>query len=832
MIIHSKHVQRTPLWLTALCVFTLSACSGESGQDTTPGVAPPTPTTVDKGITYNGPTPNTQDVQNFKRNIWDNLATEDRCGACHTDDGQGSDYPFVRLDDINKAYESANTLVDLSAPELSRLAVKVGEGHNCWRPELEACADTVTRFITAWATESGAEISEVVLTAPPVREVVDSKSFPDDSSLFASTVYPVLEQNCAGCHSEQGSPQQRPYFASRDIEVAYESVKSKINLDDPSSSRLLQRVRDEGHNCWENPNNAAQDSCFYSSGIMLSALNDFTSGIALTEVNPDLVTSNALRLDLEGVVASSGGRYDTDAIALYQFKEGEGSSQALDTSGVEPAMDLTLFGNYNWEGNWGVTFDGGKAQAPTSSSSKLHSVLTKTGEYSVEAWVVPANVTQEGPARIVTYSGDEENTNFILGQTLYNYDFLTRSENLGANGMPGISTPNADEVLQATLQHVVVNFNLLTGRKIFVNGELISEDTNPPGNLNDWDDTFALAVGSEVNNQRPWRGTLRFLAIHSRELTPEQISTNYDSGVGEKFFMLFGISHLIDVPQAYIVFEAQQFDSYSYLFTKPYFLSLDSNANINSSINIKGMRLGVNGKEVEIGQAFANIDVNITRDNYTPTGTPISPLGALVELEKGASEDDFFLTFDSIGSNSFTRDNSVVIPLPVQANEPEQSDIGLRNFGEINATLSAYTGVNSATPNISALYERVRQQLPISENIEGFLAAHQAGVMQLSVGYCTALVTNAPARDAYFSGFDFSGSITDANRDLIINPLLRGLSAAPVDNNTVEIQTQPTSSALKTHLYQLLGEMSSANTQTATIALCAAAGGSAVMLLQ
>ena len=42
--------------------------------------------------------------------------------------------------------------------------------------------------------------------------------------------------------------------------------------------------------------------------------------------------------------------------------------------------------------------------------------------------------------------------------------------------------------------------------------------------------------------------------------------------------MLFGISHLINVPKAYILFEAQQYDSSGYLFTNPKFISLDADA--------------------------------------------------------------------------------------------------------------------------------------------------------------------------------------------------------------------------------------------------------------
>lgn len=817
--------------LLALTAVLFAGCSGGSGQDVQTNVNQDV-SDEDTGIVYNGPSPSTDDVQNFKLNVWDKLAGEDRCGACHVAGGQSPQ--FVRADDINLAYQAANTIVDLSAPALSRMVTKVGGGHQCWRPELSVCADTITNFIAAWANDSGAEVNEIILTAPPEREVVDSKSFPDTPDTFISTVYPLLVENCASCHAEEGNPQQRPYFGSKDHDVAYGSAKSKINLDSPAESRFYVRLASEGHNCWPNEDNPAQDSCAYSSGEMLTALEAFSNGIAVTEVDPALHTSRALRLEIEGIVASSGGRYESDVIALYQFKAGEGSPMAFDTSGVEPALDLTLSGNYAWEGNWGVSFDGGKAQGSTSGSQKLHRLITATGEYSVEAWVVPGNVAQDGPARIVTYSGGSDATNFTLGQTIYNYDFLTRGENFGADGMPGLSTPNADEVLQATLQHVVVNYDLLDGRSIYVNGELVADDPEAAGHLNDWDDTFALAVGNEVDNQQMWQGTVRFLAVHSRVLTPEQIVSNYDAGVGEKFFMLFGVSHLIDVPSAYVAFEAQQFDSYSYLFSEPFFISLDPAATIPGDIAIEGIHIGINGKEAPIGQAFANVAVTINSENYSPDGVPMSALGALIPLEKGAAEDDFFLTFDRIGERTYTRVDDTVLPEPTETNIAEQADIGLRIFGEINATLANLTGVDSATPSVAAVYELVRQQLPVSEQIEGFLAAHQAGVMQLSVAYCTELVSDSSARASYFPGFNFGGSLDSGSRDLIVDPLLAGLTAAQVnvDGEMQTLATQPDVATLKTHLYNLINDMSSADTQTAVIAVCAAAGGSAVMLLQ
>ena len=316
------------------------------------------------------------------------------------------------------------------------------------------------------------------------------------------------------------------------------------------------------------------------------AIAGFSDTIPLTQVDPQLVSSKALALT-DGILSSAGGRHETNVIALYEFKTGSGNT-AFDTSGVEPSINLTLSGEYEWLGSFGVAFTDGKAQGSTTASAKLRELIVSTGEYSIEAWVAPANVTQDGPARIVSYSGGSTSRNFMLGQTLYNYDTFVRSDQTDPAGEPQLSTPDADEVLQATLQHVVVTYDPANGRRIFVNGQLIVDaDPTPGGLLNDWDDTFALAIASEVDNQDRWAGSIRLLAVHNRVLTDEQILQNFEVGVGEKFFLLFNVSDHISIDDAYVVFEVSQFDNNAYLFDEPFFTILDSAAT-PGSIPVQG----------------------------------------------------------------------------------------------------------------------------------------------------------------------------------------------------------------------------------------------------
>ena len=803
----------------ALATLALAGCGGGASTEENPATTPPPP------AGYSGPPPASQDVQAFKLNVWDNLQASNRCGACH---GTGGQVPgFVRSDDINLAYEAANGVVDLSNPADSTMVTKVGGGHNCWLAADSACADQLTVWIRNWAGQTLGGTRGAPLQPPPIKEVGASKSFPADSALFGSTVYPLLTQYCSRCHSSGSATPQSPFFAESDVDAAYAAVRAKIDLDTPANSRLVVRLRNEFHNCWTD--------CATAANAMQAAIQDFSDGVPLTQVDPDLVISKALTL-YDGTVASGGNRFDNAAIALYEFKTGTGTV-AYDTSGVEPALNLTLSGAVTWVGGWGIDLRGGKAQGTTASSRKLHDLIRATGEYSIEAWVAPANVVQE-MAHIVGYSGGTAARNFTLAQTMYNYDYLNRATTTDANGSPVLSTPAADEVLQATLQHVVATYSAADGRRIYVNGELRSQaDPAPAGLFTDWNDTFALVLGNEVSNDRTWQGVIRMVAIHNRALTEAQIAQNFDAGVGERFYLLFSVSHLVNVPQSYVMFEASQFDSYSYLFNEPSFISLDGAATPDQ-IRIQGVRIGVNGAEARVGQAYAPLDETVTAAGYAPaTGFGLSSLGTVVALDKGPSADEFFLSFERIAANTHPHVEPPATPLPPPPDADPASQIGLRTFEELSTSMSVMTGVPTTNANVAATYDRVRQQLPTVENIEGFLSSHQVGAAQLAIEYCNELVDDTGLRGTYFPGFNFAAAAatafdTPAERAQITGPL----TARAVGTG---LATQPTAAEISAEVDALMGRLTACGgacaadrTEVVVKAACSAVIGSASTLLQ
>lgn len=819
------YVGKYLLALTASLV--LAGCGSDSGEPTTANVNPDTGSGAGNQLEYNGPPPQTNDIQLFKLHVWDNLAPAERCGECHGSAGQQPS--FVRTDDINEAYRIAEPLVDLATPQLSTLVTKVAGGHNCWLDSATACADIIEGYITSWASSAGTLTNEIVLLPPADKEIADSKSFTPDPGAFSTTVYPLLSQYCSSCHAEDAPLQQQPYLGSDDVQIAYEAARSRIRLDNPADSRLVQRLALESHNCWSG-------NCASDAAAMRQAIEAFVDTLPVTKVDPALIVSKALQLG-DGIIASSGGRVEGDIIAKYEFKAGEGSI-AYDTSGVEPAADLTISGDVEWMSSWGLRIKDGKAQAATATSRKLYDLITATGEYSVEAWVIPDNVTQE-EAHIVSYSGSTQVRNFTLGQTLYNYDFFHRSSTTDGNGAPALSTADADERLQASLQHVVITFDPVNGRRIYVNGEYTGDtDETEPGNLNEWDSSYALVVGNEVSSDRLWKGSMRFLAIHNRALSPEAVAANYEVGVGQKYYLLFNVSEYIGLTQAYVVFQVQQFDDYSYLFSEPFFASLGEE--VIPTVPVKGIRIGINGREAIVGQVFAALNTEISAARYVDGKQDLSRQGAVIGLEQGPELDTFFLTFDRLGEHEYLR----VAAEPPEPQPPadieDQPRLGIKTFAAINQSLSAMTGVSHTTGSVLATYQKVEQQLPVASQMDGFVAAQQMGITQLAVSYCSALVDDVSLRSEFFPGFNFSspaGTAFDAaGRNQIIEPLLNALVAGEVGGS--ELAGQPDPDTVRAELNSLIDTMTACGgscdgNRTATIvkASCAAALGSAIMLV-
>jgi hypothetical protein len=541
----------------------------------------------------------------------------------------------------------------------------------------------------------------------------------------------------------------------------------------------------------------------------------------------------------QGTVASGANRYDANVIAKYEFQTGTGLV-AYDTSGVDPSADLTLSGNFSWAGGWGVAMGAtGKAQASTSSSKKIHDMIEATGEYTVEAWVAPALVAAD-KSYMVSYSGGDTLRNFTLGQTNQSYDFIMRSSKSDLNGMPQLQTPAAALVLQASLQHVVLTYDPVNGRQIFVNGQNTGvTDPQKGGTLSNWDDTFALVLGNEVSNDRSWQGLIKFVAIHDRALTAAQALQNYNAGVGQRFFVLFNVADVTNVSKGYVMFTVSQYDNSSYLFTSPTFISLDPAAKPDGIV-VKGIRIGINGTIPTVGQAYIPLNTTVTAAQYTATGEVLSKVGTVIPIQSGPLTDQFFLSFDQLGTKTHVTTEPAPIPL-APTDLPAVASIGVRTFAQINASLSVLTGVPTTNAAVLQTYRTVQQQLPPNPTLESFSSANQVGIAQLAIQYCNVAVTTPAYLQNLLPGVSLTGGLysTQSGMDSVTSLLAKrvlgtGLNSQP-NYSTMTGPIGPGTGELTSLIGKLCtGTVPCTSTDRVvkvTAAVCAAAFGSSDMLI-
>jgi hypothetical protein len=351
-------------------------------------------------------------------------------------------------------------------------------------------------------------------------------------------------------------------------------------------------------------------------------------------------------------------------------------------------------------------------------------------------------------------------------------------------------------------------------------------------------------VGNETSGTKnQWQGELRMVAIHNHALTLAQIQQNYAAGVGQQYFLLFDVSTLTNVPQSYIMMTVGLNDSYSYLFDKPTFISLDPTQTPNN-IPIQGIRIGINGAEAPVGQSYIPLNTTITAANYSSTtGQLLSNVGAVIALQKGPASDQFFLTFEQIGTNTRAY-TSAVLAVPALNPGPPSPDLGVRTYERLNQTMSKLTGIPTQTASVAQTYNQVLSALPPVPQLSAFSAANQTAISQLAIAYCAALVNTPAARTAFFgSTFDPTqgGSYfsvpygSGGNIDGVINSLYQNIVGGTVATN---ILTQPSFTSVETELNSLMTGLSAAYPSTpnragvVTEAACAALLGSASTLLQ
>jgi hypothetical protein len=222
------------------------------------------------------------------------------------------------------------------------------------------------------------------------------------------------------------------------------------------------------------------------------------------------------------VVSAAWERADKqDLIALYRF-DGARGDLVRNQADSGDALDLKIDkpDRVKWSRSGLSVYDSALIATP-KSPRRLIDAVKKSKAFSLEAWVTPANTTQDGPARILTLSSGTGERNFTLGQERDRYDLRIRAARTDGNGMPSLAAPSGSASTELT--HLVVTADSSGRARLYVNGQQ-QASSNVGGSFDKWSNDFRLAIANEATGDRPWLGTYHLVAIYTRALTPEEIA--------------------------------------------------------------------------------------------------------------------------------------------------------------------------------------------------------------------------------------------------------------------------------------------------------------------
>jgi hypothetical protein len=140
------------------------------------------------------------------------------------------------------------------------------------------------------------------------------------------------------------------------------------------------------------------------------------------------------------------GQAPAGALARYDFREGEGET-VRDVSGSGEPLDLKIQNTsaVRWLPERGLAINAPVLIASPGPARKIIDAAKANEALTLEAWIKPANLTQAGPARIVTLSQDTGARNLTLGQDGAGYQVRFRTQRTTPNAEPALNTPGGQD---------------------------------------------------------------------------------------------------------------------------------------------------------------------------------------------------------------------------------------------------------------------------------------------------------------------------------------------------------------------------------------------------
>ena len=218
-------------------------------------------------------------------------------------------------------------------------------------------------------------------------------------------------------------------------------------------------------------------------------------------------------------------------VLLYSFDEAGGAT-VFDQSGIEPAVDLLLddLDTVSW-GDGFLTLSSPTRLVAAEPPVKLVELCKEGNQLTVEVWIATPHVSQpadSAPQRILSFSDDAYATNFMIGQEVDEWVARVRTTDTEPGGEPSVYS--ASSVAANSLTHLVFVRGDDGRDHLFLDGELNAIETDRQGTLEIWDPMFAMTVGNENMDERPWLGDIHAIAVYARALSAEEVQVRFLEG--------------------------------------------------------------------------------------------------------------------------------------------------------------------------------------------------------------------------------------------------------------------------------------------------------------
>ena len=227
---------------------------------------------------------------------------------------------------------------------------------------------------------------------------------------------------------------------------------------------------------------------------------------------------------------------------------GQGGSIVYDyATGKQDNLNIQDMSKVTWTSNYLDVASG--ARLLSGPNTDLVAQCQLTGEFTLEAWVTPDNIIQDGPARIFaiadTDASDTAEQNIMLGQGSWGslndavFRGRVRTDTLNKSGSPSVKTPDST-VVSGTKQYVAVTASAVGSTMtltMYYNGLQSGnietrDDIDTGSNFFDtvWDTSSPISVANAPFSARPWAGKLYQIRTYNRALNSDEIYNNYSVG--------------------------------------------------------------------------------------------------------------------------------------------------------------------------------------------------------------------------------------------------------------------------------------------------------------